>query len=192
MSGRRIPCTPCPPGHLPEVVVLTPPRFGDDRGWFSETYNAAAFAEAGVSCTFVQDNHVRSGRAGTLRGLHMQRLPHAQDKLVRVLRGAVWNVAVDARPHSPTFGRWCATELSAEAGTQLFLPAGFLNGYVTLRDDTEVFYKVSGYWVPEAETGVRWDDPSLALPWPLPENGPVIAPRDAALPTLAELRETLA
>lgn len=190
--SRRIECMPCPPGALPEVLLLTPPRFADARGWFSESWNAAAFAATGVTTDFVQDNHVHNARAGTVRGLHMQIAPHGQVKLVRCLRGAIWDVAVDVRPGSPTFGLFAAARLDAASGTQILVPDGFLHGYVTLEDDTDVFYKVSAPWSADAEVGVRWDDPDLALPWPVDPARAILSEKDAALPSFAEMRERLA
>ncbi len=168
---------------LPGVVVLTPRRFGDARGFFAETWNARRFAEAGIEADFVQDNHSLSARAGTLRGLHYQAPPHAQGKLVRCGRGALFDVAVDARRGSPTYGRWTGAELSAENGRQLWIPAGFLHGFVTLQDETEVVYKCTDYYAPEADGAVRWD--SCGIDWPLP-GAPVLSDKDAAAPAFAD------
>ena len=167
---------------IPDVLLITPPRFGDDRGFFSETYSAPKLAEAGIPQAFVQDNQSFSAAAGTIRGLHCQVAPRAQGKLVRVLRGAIWDVAVDARQGSPTFGRYAAAELTAENFSQLWVPPGFLHGFCTLRPDTEVFYKVTDLYDRSAERGVIWNDPALALPWPLPVHGPVLSAKDQALP----------
>lgn len=170
--------------HLPEVVRLTPRRFSDDRGWFSETYNQRAVDEAlGCEVRFVQDNHSRSAK-GVLRGLHYQLPPHAQGKLVRVLRGAVLDVAVDVRRSSPTFGQWVAVELTEENQVQLWIPAGFAHGFISLADGTDVLYKTTDFWAPAAERSIRWDDPDLALPWPK-DMAPRLAPKDAAAPLLA-------
>lgn len=192
MTARALRPLACPPGDLPEVLLLTPPRFDDARGWFSESFNAAAFAEAGLPASFVQDNHVHNARAGTVRGLHMQRAPHGQVKLVRCLRGAIWDVAVDVRPGSATAGRWAAARLDAGSGTQILIPEGFLHGYVTLEDDTDVFYKVSAPWAPQAEVGVRWDDADLGLPWPVAAADAILSDKDARLPALAEALGVLA
>ncbi|MDI9410647.1 MAG: dTDP-4-dehydrorhamnose 3,5-epimerase [Bacteroidia bacterium] len=170
--------------HLPEVVRLTPRRFSDDRGWFSETYNQRAVDEAlGSEVRFVQDNLSRSAK-GVLRGLHYQLDPHAQGKLVRVLRGAVLDVAVDIRRSSATFGQWVAAELTEENQAQLWIPAGFAHGFLSLMDGTEVLYKTTDFWAPAAERSIRWDDPGLALPWPT-GVAPRLAPKDAAAPPLA-------
>jgi len=168
------------------VVLIKPRRFGDDRGWFTENYNARAFADLGIGVTFVQDNHSYSKPAGTLRGLHFQTPPHGQDKLVRCIRGRIWDVAVDVRRGSPTYGHWAAAELSAENGHQLFVPIGFLHGFLTLEPDCEVTYKVTDFYSPECDGGISWSDPDLALPWPLPGAEPVLSGKDAKLPTLAE------
>ena len=162
---------------LPEVMVITPRRFGDDRGWFSETWNKAALAAAGLSLPdFVQDNHSYSGPRHTLRGLHFQRPPHAQAKLVRCSRGVILDVAVDARRGSRRYGQWVAAELSAENGAQLFVPAGFLHGFLTLTPDCEVQYKCSDYYAPECDGSVRWD--SLGIDWGT--DTPILSEKDAA------------
>jgi len=166
------------------IVRLTPRRFSDDRGWFSETYNQRAVDEAlGSEVRFVQDNHSRSTK-GVLRGLHYQLDPHAQGKLVRVLRGAVLDVAVDIRRSSATFGQWVAAELTEENQAQLWIPAGFAHGFLTLVDCTDVLYKTTDFWAPAAERSIRWDDPDVALPWPK-GVAPRLAPKDAAAPPLA-------
>jgi len=170
---------------LEGVVLLTPRRFGDDRGFFSESWNAARMAEAGLDIAFVQDNHSLSQATGTLRGLHFQSPPHAQAKLVRCGRGSLWDVAVDIRKGSPTFGQWFGAELSFENGRQLLIPAGFLHAFVTLEDDTEVIYKCSDYYAPECDGAVIWNDPDLAIDWPL-DGPPVLSAKDAAAPTMAE------
>jgi dTDP-4-dehydrorhamnose 3,5-epimerase len=167
---------------LSGVLIVTPRRFGDDRGHFSETWNRRALAEAGISVDWVQDNQSLSRRPGTVRGLHYQAPPHAQDKLVRVLAGAILDVAVDARRGSETFGRWVAVELSAENGRQLFVPAGFLHGFVTRAPDTVVFYKCSDYYAPAADGAVAWDDPDLAIDWGIDPGAATLSPRDAAAP----------
>ena len=176
--------------RLPEVILLTPRRFTDDRGWFAETYNQRAVDDAlGSTVRFVQDNHSRSAK-GVLRGLHYQLPPHAQGKLVRVLRGAVLDVAVDVRRSSPTFGQWVSAELTEENQAQLWIPAGFAHGFLSLADGTEVLYKTTDFWAPAAERSIRWDDPALALPWPS-DVVPRLASKDAAAPGLlgAELFE---
>ena len=173
--------------RLPGVVILTPDRFGDDRGFFSESWSRRRLEEAGIALDFVQDNHSLSRAEGTLRGLHFQTPPHAQDKLVRCGRGALWDVAVDIRTGSPTRGQWVGVELSAENGRQLLVPRGFLHGFVTLQPDTEIVYKCSDYYAPDCDRGVRWDDPDLAIGWPLAGRDPVLSDKDARAPTLAEI-----
>ena len=167
---------------IPGVILVTPPRFADTRGYFSETFNAARFAAAGIDLPFVQDNQSLSRPTGTVRGLHCQIAPHAQGKLVRVVKGAIWDVAVDVRIGSDTYGRHVSATLSAGNGAQLWIPPGFLHGFCTLEADTEVFYKVSGAYDRASERGVRWDDPGLALPWPVAPGEAVLSEKDLALP----------
>lgn len=164
--------------ELPGVYEITPRKFGDDRGFFSETWNRGALAEAGIELDFVQDNHSYSAAVGVLRGLHLQLGSHAQDKLVRVIKGAVWDVAVDMRPDSPTLGRWVSLEVSAAKWNQILVPKGFLHGFVTIEPDTEVIYKVTNPYAPERERTVNYDDPTLAIPWPLPPSGPQLSAKD--------------
>lgn len=172
---------------IPDVWVYTPKSFGDDRGWFSETFNAKALAEALGGVTFVQDNQAFSRAVGTLRGLHFQKPPKAQDKFVRVLKGSILDVAVDIRRASPTFGKWVAAELSADNRKQIFVPKGFAHGYLTLEPDTEVFYKVSDYYSREDEGGVAWDDPAVGVDWgPVAANATLVE-RDRMFPRLADL-----
>ena len=168
------------------VRLVKPRRFGDERGWFVETYNRDRYAGAGIDCVFVQDNHSLSQAPGVLRGLHWQAPPHGQAKLVRCVRGRIWDVAVDARAGSPTFGRWVAAELTADNGHQLFIPVGFAHGFVTLEAGCEVEYKCSGLYAAPSEGGVIWSDPRVALPWPLPDGGPILSPKDELLPPLDE------
>ena len=174
---------------LPEVKILSPRKFGDARGFFSETYNRDAFAAAGLGHVFVQDNHSFSATPGTLRGLHFQLPPYAQDKLVRVTRGAIFDVAVDIRRGSPTFGRWVGAEISAENWNQIFVPVGFAHGFCTLAPDTEVIYKVTAPYAPESERGIAWDDPQLAIDWPLPVARPILSGKDGENPLLADCAE---
>lgn len=174
---------------LSGVVVLSPKRFDDPRGFFSEVYNKRRYAEAGVTSDFIQDNHSRSGPVGTVRGLHFQRPPFAQAKLVRVLKGAILDVAVDLRRGSPTFGQHVAVELSAKAWNQLFVPAGFAHGFCTLEPDTEVFYKVDAYYSAEHDGGVLWNDPALDIPWPVSAEQAVLSDKDRRLPLLADIGE---
>ncbi len=171
------------PLSIPEVVLLTPPRFGDARGFFSETYNVARFAEAGVGPVFIQDNHSLSAPKGTLRGLHCQIAPHAQGKLVRCVRGAIFDVAVDIRAGSPSYGRHVAALLSAENWQQLWVPPGFLHGFCTLEPDTEVIYKVTAPYDRAAERGVIWNDPALGIDWPM-DAPPILSEKDMVLPGL--------
>jgi dTDP-4-dehydrorhamnose 3,5-epimerase len=173
------------PLAIPEVLLITPKRHGDARGWFSETWSRKSFADIGVDADFVQDNQAFSSRKGTIRGLHFQQAPHAQAKLVRVLRGAIYDVAVDVRQGSPTYGRWVAAELTAEGGEQLFVPRGFAHGYCTLTNDCELFYKVDGLYAPQTEGGVIWNDPDLAITWPL-DGEPVLSDKDKVLPRLKD------
>ena len=168
---------------LPGVLVLTPARFGDDRGFFSETWNRRTLEETGVDLPeFVQDNHSLSAKKGTLRGLHYQAPPHEQGKLVRCGRGALYDVAVDGRRGSPTYGRWVGVELSFENGRQLWVPPGFLHGFVTLRDDTEVVYKCTGYYDKAADGTVRWD--SLGIDWGV--SDPILSDKDQAAVPFAQ------
>jgi dTDP-4-dehydrorhamnose 3,5-epimerase len=170
------------PLDIPEVKLLTPPRYQDPRGFFSETWSAKREAAAGIPGPFVQDNHSLSVPAGTVRGLHLQVAPNVQGKLVRCVRGAIWDVAVDVRHGSPSFGRHVAAVLSAENWCQLWVPGGFLHGFCTLEPDTEVFYKVTADYDRAAERGVVWNDPDLALPWPVAEDAAVLSDKDRVLP----------
>ncbi len=164
------------------VIVVTPQRFEDTRGWFSESWNKARVEKIGIGLDFCQDNHSYSARRGTLRGLHFQTPPHAQAKLVRCLRGRIFDVAVDIRPASPTFKHWVGIELSAVEGNQLFIPAGYAHGFVTLEDDCEVAYKVDRYYAPKADGGIIWNDSDLAIDWPVEEPAVLLSAKDAALP----------
>jgi dTDP-4-dehydrorhamnose 3,5-epimerase len=174
------------PLAIPDVLLLTPTRFGDQRGFFSETWNQRRFAEAGISGPFVQDNHATSGERGVVRGLHLQIGDNAQGKLVRVTRGAIWDVAVDVRHGSRSFGQWVGAEISAANWRQMWVPVGFLHGYCTLEPDTEVIYKVTADYDRPAERGVIWNDPALAIPWPVPANEVILSDKDTRLPRLAE------
>jgi dTDP-4-dehydrorhamnose 3,5-epimerase len=169
------------------VQLIEPKRHGDARGWFTEVYSEAAFAARGIDCRFVQDNHSLSAPAFTLRGLHFQAPPHGQAKLVRCIRGRIWDVAVDVRAGSPTYGRWTAAELSAENGRQLFVPVGFAHGFLTLEEGCEVTYKVSDVYAPQCDGGVRWDDPTIGIEWPLPAGvAPELSAKDQRLSLLAD------
>lgn len=174
---------------IPGVLLLTPSRFIDERGFFSETWNERRFAEAGIPGPFVQDNHVRSVDRGVVRGLHLQIDPSAQGKLIRAVRGAIWDVAVDIRPGSATYGKHVGVVLSAENWQQLWIPAGFLHGYCTMEPDTEVIYKVTGPWDRQAERGVIWNDPELAIPWPISPDEAILSDKDRVLPRLADCGE---
>jgi dTDP-4-dehydrorhamnose 3,5-epimerase len=170
---------------IPNVVRITPRRFGDARGWFSEVWSARRMAEQGLDVVFVQDNHSYSAQTGTVRGLHYQRPPNAQGKLVRVLAGAVRDVAVDVRRGSPTYGHWVAEELSAENGAQLWVPRGFLHGFVTLAPDTHVLYKVDGLYAPDCDGAIRFDDPDVGIDWGIDPGDAVLSDKDAAAPAFA-------
>lgn len=168
---------------LPEVKKLAPRRFADARGWFSETFNARAMAAAGIETVFIQDNQSHSVQKGTVRGLHYQAPPDAQAKLVRVLRGAILDVAVDVRVGSPHYGRWVAERLTAEGGEQLWVPRGFLHGFLTLEDHTDVAYKVDAFYAGGSDGSVRFDDPDLAIDWGIQPDRAVLSAKDEAAPS---------
>lgn len=170
---------------LQGVKVIEPNVFGDHRGWFIEAYNTASFKEAGIHENFVQDNHSFSAVKGTLRGLHYQAQPKAQTKLVRCTRGAIFDVAVDIRQGSPTFGKWFGMELNAENKRQLLIPKGFAHGFMTITDDVEVQYKVDELYAPECDRGIRWNDPSIGIEWPL-HITPILSTKDEKAPFLQE------
>jgi len=172
--------------NIPEVKLITPPKFGDSRGFFSETWSAAKLSARGFNESFVQDNQSLSAQVGTIRGLHCQVAPSVQGKLVRVIKGAIWDVAVDIRHGSPTFGQYAAAVLSEENWAQLWIPGGFLHGFCTLEPDTEVSYKVTGDYDRAAERAVIWNDPDLALPWPVAPGAALLSDKDKVLPRLAE------
>jgi dTDP-4-dehydrorhamnose 3,5-epimerase len=169
------------------VKILTPQKFGDDRGFFSETYNRKTLSEAGIPMEFVQDNQSLSALPGTLRGLHFQSPPFAQDKLVRVTRGAIYDVTVDLRVSSPTFGRHIAVELSAANWRQLFVPVGFAHGFCTLEPNTEVVYKVSNYYSAAHDKGLAWDDEGLGIAWPTSKADAILSQKDRKQPLLRDL-----
>ncbi len=171
---------------IPEVVLLTPKVFRDERGFFSETYSQRALEALGIREPFVQDNHALSHAKGVVRGLHLQTPPVPQGKLVRVVRGAIFDVAVDVRHGSPTFGQHVSATLTAEGFEQLWVPAGFLHGYATLEPDTEVIYKVTGYYAPECDRGVQWNDPALGIPWPVAAGEAILSGKDQATRPLSE------
>jgi len=172
---------------IPAVKIVTPKKFGDHRGFFSETWNRKAFTEAGIDLDFVQDNQSLSAPVGTLRGLHFQSPPFAQDKLVRVTRGRILDVAVDIRASSPTFGKHVAVELSAENWKQLLVPIGFAHGFVTLEPDTEVLYKVTAPYAPQNDHGLAFDDPALGIDWRLPLSELTLSDKDRKHPRFAEM-----
>lgn len=172
---------------IPDLLLIEPTRIADERGFFSETFRADRFREAAGPVAFVQDNHSRSAARGTIRGLHYQKSPRAQGKLVRVTRGAILDVAVDIRHGSPTFGRFEAVELSECNWRQLWIPPGFLHGFCTLVDDVEVLYKATDYYSREHDAGVRWNDASIAAPWPFAERDAILSAKDRTAPLLAEI-----
>jgi dTDP-4-dehydrorhamnose 3,5-epimerase len=174
------------PLEIPGVLLITPAKFGDSRGFFSETWSESKLAAQGFGQHFVQDNQSLSSLPGTIRGLHCQIAPSIQGKLVRVVKGAIWDVAVDIRRGSASYGKFVAATLSAENWQQLWIPGGFLHGFCTLEPDTEVIYKVTADYDRAAERAVIWNDPDLALPWPLPPGGAILSEKDLALPRLAE------
>jgi dTDP-4-dehydrorhamnose 3,5-epimerase len=175
------------PTGIPAVVLVEPDVFRDPRGFFLETFHEEKYSKGGIAGPFVQDNHSRSTR-GTLRGLHAQ-LRRPQGKLVRAVRGEVFDVAVDIRKGSPTFGKWVSTVLSEESFRQIFVPPGFAHGFCVLSEIAEIEYKCTEFYFREDEIGIRWDDPALGIPWPIRE--PLLSPRDAALPALEELKKKL-
>lgn len=169
------------------VQLIEPARFEDERGWFSEVYSEAHYAALGIDCRFVQDNQSLSRSQFTLRGLHYQASPHGQAKLVRCLYGRVFDVVVDIRAGSPTFGHWTGAELSAENGHVIYVPVGFAHGFLTLEADCEITYKVSSPWSGAAERSIRWDDPAIGIRWPMPEGtNPLVSAKDAGAMALAD------
>lgn len=176
---------------ISDVVLVKPKRHGDARGYFSETFRENEYAKSGIAGPFVQDNQAFSQQAGILRGLHFQIPPAAQAKLVACTHGAIFDIAVDIRPGSATFGKYVSAELSAENGHQLYVPEGFAHGYLTLTDHCLVQYKVTAYYSPENELGLAWDDPAIDINWPLDSNMPTVSEKDSQLPRLGELRSQL-
>jgi dTDP-4-dehydrorhamnose 3,5-epimerase len=173
--------------EIADVKLLTPPRFRDPRGFFSETWKQGAFAEAGILGPFIQDNHAVSTGVGVLRGLHCQIGPNAQGKLVRCLKGAIYDVAVDVRHGSPTYGKYVGAEISAENWTQIWVPVGFLHAYCALTEETEVIYKVTGAYDKAAERGVIWNDPDIGIRWPVDATTVSLSAKDKTLPRLRDL-----
>ena len=174
---------------IPEVKVLIPKQFKDHRGFFSEVYSRKALADAGIRADFVQDNHSLSVEKGVLRGLHYQVAPMAQDKLIRVVRGSILDVAVDVRRSSPTFGKHVTAMISADNWRQVYVPVGFAHGFVTLEPNTEVIYKVTAFYSPDHERGVRWDDPALAIDWGISPAQAILSGRDRQHPPLAAAKD---
>jgi len=177
--------------NIAGVLLITPKRFSDSRGWFSETYSLNEFRKCGLEPNFVQDNHSLSLKAGTIRGFHFQRPPHAQAKLVRCIRGRILDVAVDLRIGSPTYAKYASAELSPLDGRQLFIPVGFAHAFLTLEPETEVLYKVTDIYAPQCEAGIRWDDPTIAFPWDI-KQGPFLSQKDESLPQLTNTRSPFA
>ncbi|MEN5276350.1 dTDP-4-dehydrorhamnose 3,5-epimerase [Brucella sp. TWI432] len=171
---------------LDGVFEIIPRKFGDDRGFFSETYKAKALAEAGINLSFVQDNHSYSAAKGVVRGLHYQLPPFAQDKLVRVIRGAILDVVVDIRKKLPTFGKWVSLEVSAEKWNQILVPKGFAHGFITLTEDTEVVYKVTEYYAPEYDRSIYFADPAIGIDWAAPTISVQLSDKDKKAPLLAD------
>lgn len=174
------------PLSIPEVLLITPKRHGDARGWFAETWSRRSLAAAGADCEFVQDNQAFNAKAGTVRGLHFQNAPHPQAKLVRVLRGEIFDVAVDIRPGSPTYGKWVGAKLTAEGGEQLLVPRGFAHGYQTLTDGCELFYKVDGQYAPQTEGALLWNDPEVGIEWPW-DGEVILSDKDLIAPRLKDM-----
>ena len=175
------------PLALPEIKLISAPRFGDQRGYFAETYVRDDFAAAGIANEFVQDNESLSRTPGTVRGMHFQIPPFAQAKLIRVLTGRIFDVCLDLRRSSPRYGRQATVELSADSGDQLFVPAGFAHGFCTLEPDTTVLYKVDAVYSAEHERGIAWADPGLAIAWPIGPDAAILSAKDAALPPLRDM-----
>lgn len=175
--------------EIPEVFLFTPKRFGDSRGFFSETFNRALLEPMTGPVEWVQDNHSRSEPKGVVRGLHFQLPPFAQDKLVRCLRGSILDVAVDIRHGSPTFGKHVTATLSEENGVQIFVPKGFAHGFVTLEPNVEIAYKVTNYYSPTSDRGIRFDDPDIGVDWGVSRENAVLSDKDAALPALSDTPE---
>lgn len=174
---------------IPDVKIIKPKKVGDHRGFFSETYDKRSLASNGVDSEFVQDNHSLSLQKAVIRGLHFQTPPFAQDKLVRVVRGAIFDVAVDLRRGSPTYGRHVSAIISAKEWNEILVPIGFAHGFMTLEPDTEVIYKVSDYYSPAHDAGLLWNDPDLGIAWPISESEAILSDKDRKLPRLNELSE---
>lgn len=176
------------PLAIPDVKLIDTKVFADNRGFFLESYSKRAFENIGIETDFVQDNHSLSKEAGVIRGLHFQYPPYAQTKLVRVTKGEIWDVAVDLRKGSPTYGEYVSTKLSADSFKMLFIPVGFAHGFVTLTANCEIQYKTDSYYAPNHEGGVRWDDPDIAIQWPLEHTSVILSEKDAVLPSFASFQ----
>ena len=179
------------PTRIPDVKIVTPVRRGDERGHFVEVFSRAALLGGGIDMSVVQENQSLSRQAGTVRGLHFQCAPVPQGKLVRVVAGRIWDVAIDIRPGSPTFGQWVAEELSAADGRQIFIPRGFAHGFCTLEPETEIAYLVDNPYTPDCDRGIRWNDSDLAIDWP-PIAGAVVSNKDSKAPSLSRIAQDLA
>jgi dTDP-4-dehydrorhamnose 3,5-epimerase len=175
--------------EIPAVKILLPNKHGDHRGFFSEVFNSRLLKEAGLCCDFVQDNHSLSAEKGVVRGLHYQLPPMAQDKLIRVLRGSILDVAVDIRRDSPTFGKHITALISAENWKQILVPRGFAHGFVTLEPNTEVFYKVTNFYSPQHDRGIRWNDPKLGIDWGIEESAAVLSAKDKIQPVMRDVTD---
>ena len=173
---------------IPDVKIIRPKKFGDHRGFFSETYNKKILAEYGIDLDFVQDNHSLSVEKGVIRGLHYQTPPYAQDKLVRVVRGSILDVAVDIRKDSPTYGKHIKAIISANDWNQILVPIGFAHGFCTLEPDTEVIYKVTNYYSPENDAGIYWNDEELGIEWPIPEEHAILSDKDKRQPKFSQIK----
>lgn len=174
---------------IPDVKIFIPKKFGDDRGFFSETYNKKTFKDSGIDLFFVQDNHSLSREKGVIRGLHFQTPPFAQDKLVRVLKGSILDVAVDIRKNSPTYGQHVAAVISANNWNQILVPIGFAHGFCTLEENTEVTYKVTSYYSPDNDKGILWNDPDLGIDWPFSEEEVILSEKDKTQPLFSQLED---
>lgn len=177
--------------EIPDVKIVRPKKFGDSRGFFSETYNRRVFEDHGISLDFVQDNHSLSGETGVLRGLHFQTPPYAQDKLVRVVSGSILDVAVDLRKDSPTFGKYVSAKISADEWNQILVPIGFAHGIVTLEPMTQLIYKVTNFYSPENDKGIRWNDPDLGIDWPFTAEELTLSDKDKNQPFLKDIANEL-
>jgi len=174
---------------IPDIKIFTPKKFGDERGFFSETYSKKHLSEKGIEINFVQDNHAYSAHAHTMRGMHFQIAPFAQDKLIRVIRGAILDVVVDIRCGSPSYGHHVSVVISVDQWNQILVPAGFAHGLLTLENDTEVIYKVSNYYSPEHDKGLLWNDPDLGIDWQVSEEEVILSEKDCHQPRLKDLPE---